>query len=145
MSIPPSSSTSQQFTYAASTSATVANGAYFPTPFHLQQSETYPKPYVAPPPTVMAPVYPPAPIGPVYSLPQYQQVSNSTFVCWISVFVFEFCLLGLFILDGFVIIAKTLCEVWSFCVLWSGFWGNGLILRFNWVFLWWCENRVVNL
>ncbi|KAJ6951595.1 RNA-binding protein 42-like [Populus alba x Populus x berolinensis] len=73
MSIPPSSSTSQQFTYAASQSATVANGAYFPTPFHLQQSETYPKPYVAPPPTVMAPVYPPAPIGPVYSLPQYQQ------------------------------------------------------------------------
>ncbi|KAJ6858239.1 hypothetical protein NC652_040720 [Populus alba x Populus x berolinensis] len=73
MSIPPSSSTSQQFTYAASTSATVANGAYFPTPFHLQQSETYPKSYVAPPPTVMAPVYPPAPIGPVYSLPQYQQ------------------------------------------------------------------------
>ncbi|CAK7341131.1 unnamed protein product [Dovyalis caffra] len=72
MSIPPSSSTSQQFTYAASTSATAANGTYFPTPFHLQQSDPYPKPYVAPPPTV----YPPAPIGPVYSFPQYQQAQQ---------------------------------------------------------------------
>ncbi|KAL9379229.1 hypothetical protein Peur_027711 [Populus x canadensis] len=81
MSIPPSSSTSQQFTYAASATsatatATAANGTYFPTPFHLQQSDPYPKPYVTPPPTVMAPVYPPAPIGPVYSLPQYQQAQQ---------------------------------------------------------------------
>ncbi|KAJ6762981.1 TRNA SELENOCYSTEINE 1-ASSOCIATED PROTEIN 1-RELATED-RELATED [Salix purpurea] len=74
MSIPPSSSTSQQFTYAAS--ATPANGTYFPTPFHLQQSDPYPKPYAAPSPTVMPPVYPPAPIGPVYSLPQYQQAQH---------------------------------------------------------------------
>lgn len=84
MSIPPSSSTSQQFTYAAS--ATPANGTYFPTPFHLQQSDPYPKPYAAPSPTVMPPVYPPAPIGPVYSLPQYQQVSNCIRIFRIWVF-----------------------------------------------------------
>ncbi|KAG6750684.1 hypothetical protein POTOM_045192 [Populus tomentosa] len=78
MSIPPSSSTSQQFTYAASATATAtaANGTYFPTPFHLQQSDPYPKPYVTPPPTVMAPVYPPSQIGPVYTLPQYQQAQQ---------------------------------------------------------------------
>ncbi|KDP23714.1 hypothetical protein JCGZ_23547 [Jatropha curcas] len=75
MSIPPSStsaSSASQFTYTTTTPT--ANGSYFPMPFHLQQSvQTY-----AAPPAVLpavAPVYP-APVGPVYSLPQYQQAQQ---------------------------------------------------------------------
>ncbi|KAJ8773350.1 hypothetical protein K2173_028527 [Erythroxylum novogranatense] len=82
MSIPPTStsmpstSSASQFTYGA----TATTASYFPTPFHLQQSDhlaQYPKPYVAPPPVqpVIAPVYP-AQIGPVYTLPQYQQAQQ---------------------------------------------------------------------
>ncbi|CAM8942012.1 unnamed protein product [Rhodiola kirilowii] len=67
---PPSASTSSQFTYA--------NGTYFPTPFHLQQtdrtasgSSQYPSAYVAP-------VYPAAPasVPGGYSLPQFQQAQQ---------------------------------------------------------------------
>ncbi|CAL1382926.1 unnamed protein product [Linum trigynum] len=79
MSIPPPSSASSasQFTYSApSTSSTQTNTSYFPTPFHLQQ------PYVvaAPPAPAAAPpavgsVYT-APVGPVYSIPQFQQAQQ---------------------------------------------------------------------
>ncbi|CAN1176788.1 RNA-binding protein 42 [Linum perenne] len=72
MSFPPSSSASStsQYTYSApSTSSSQTNNSYFPTPFHLQQ-----QPYAAPPPVVQqAPVYSAAPVGPVYSIPQFQQ------------------------------------------------------------------------
>jgi hypothetical protein len=133
MSIPPSSSTSQQFTYAASaTSATAANGTYFPTPFHLQQSDPYPKPYVTSPPTVMAPVYPPAPIGPVYSLPQYQQVSNCICICCIWEFFFYWCWLRFFDIEWFghgceIVLCKVCCSVF-----WSGFfWVSGKLGNFR--------------
>ncbi|KAG9131995.1 hypothetical protein Leryth_017199 [Lithospermum erythrorhizon] len=62
-----SSSSSQQFTYT--------NANYFPTPFHLQQSQ----PYIgaAPPPPISAAftpsLYPPPPPPPSYSLPQFHQ------------------------------------------------------------------------
>ncbi|CAM8904806.1 unnamed protein product [Rhodiola kirilowii] len=72
MSNLPSSSapTSSQFTYA--------NATYFPTPFHLQQTDPtaiaasqYPSSYAAP-------IYPaaPAPVTAVYSLPQFQQAQQ---------------------------------------------------------------------
>lgn len=159
MSIPPSSSTSQQFTYAASATsatatATAANGTYFPTPFHLQQSDPYPKPYVTPPPTVMAPVYPPAPIGPVYSLPQYQQVSNCIYICCI----WDFFLLMLVKVLWYRVIWLWLWNCYLFCVKFVvvyfevgfiGFRGNWVILGFNWVFcgnvkieMWICDYKI---
>ncbi|CAI0464783.1 unnamed protein product [Linum tenue] len=85
MSIPPPSSASSasQFTYSApSTSSTQTNTSYFPTPFHLQQ------PYVvaAPPAPAAAPpsvgsVYT-APVGPVYSIPQFQQFTSRHSSCF---------------------------------------------------------------
>ncbi|KAM7269738.1 hypothetical protein ACFE04_025235 [Oxalis oulophora] len=67
-------STSSQFTYSAN--------SYFPTPFHLQQQPPaavpqYPTPYAAAPPSVTAPIYPPAAAATAaYSLPQYQQAQQ---------------------------------------------------------------------
>ncbi|KAL3523735.1 hypothetical protein ACH5RR_016569 [Cinchona calisaya] len=72
-----SSSTASQFTYAS--------GTYFPTPFHLQQSQPYIAAAAAPiasvqlpaPPPVVPHVYPPpATIPTVYSIPQYQQAQQ---------------------------------------------------------------------
>ncbi|CAN1176782.1 RNA-binding protein 42 [Linum perenne] len=80
MSFPPSSSASStsQYTYSApSTSSSQTNNSYFPTPFHLQQQPyvvSAPAAAAAPPPVVQqAPVYSAAPVGPVYSIPQFQQ------------------------------------------------------------------------
>ncbi|XP_021684962.2 uncharacterized protein LOC110668147 isoform X1 [Hevea brasiliensis] len=78
MSIPPSStstpsaSSGSQFTYTTATAT--PNSSYFPMPFHLQQSV---QPYVAPPAVqpVVTPVYT-APVGAVYSLPQFQQAQQ---------------------------------------------------------------------
>ncbi|KAI5659952.1 hypothetical protein M9H77_28745 [Catharanthus roseus] len=71
-----SSMTSSQFTYS--------NSTYFPTPFHLQQPQTYvgqaaPIPTVqlpAPPPVVPSVYPPPAALPTVYSLPQFQQAQQ---------------------------------------------------------------------
>ncbi|WCJ39742.1 RNA-binding (RRM/RBD/RNP motifs) family protein [Euphorbia peplus] len=68
MSIPPSTSSSQ-FTYT--TPAATPTTSYFPMPFHLQQPV---QPYVAAAPAVQ-PVYT-APVGPVYTLPQFQQAQQ---------------------------------------------------------------------
>nr|XP_027098506.1 RNA-binding protein 42-like isoform X1 [Coffea arabica] len=71
-----SSTASSQFTYTT--------GMYFPTPFHLQQPQTYVAAaaaasilqFPAPPPAVPH-VYPaPATVPTVYSLPQYQQAQQ---------------------------------------------------------------------
>ncbi|CAI0449354.1 unnamed protein product [Linum tenue] len=79
MSIPPSSSASSasQFTYSApSTSSTQTNSSYFPTPFHLQQPYVVAAPPApAPAPPAVGSVYT-APVGPVYSIPQFQQAQQ---------------------------------------------------------------------
>lgn len=74
-------SSSAQFTYS--------NGTYFPTPFHIQQQQQLPQPYIgAAPPPVQFPapppvqfpspsVYPaPAAVPGVYTLPQFQQAQQ---------------------------------------------------------------------
>ncbi|XP_076900378.1 uncharacterized protein LOC143554524 isoform X2 [Bidens hawaiensis] len=80
MSNPPTASTSSsssQFTYSNT------NGSYFPMPFHLQQSQTYPSAAPPPPPPVVQypappPVYPPAPSSSVPGVyfPQFQQAQQ---------------------------------------------------------------------
>ncbi|KAI3967307.1 hypothetical protein MKW92_008114 [Papaver armeniacum] len=83
-------STSSQFTYS--------NGSYFPLPFHLQQQQQqqqpdpmaayqYPNSHIPPTPTYQIPAPAPSPHPPVYatpapattgySLPQYQQASET--------------------------------------------------------------------
>ncbi|XP_025013639.1 RNA-binding protein 42 isoform X2 [Ricinus communis] len=71
MSIPPSASSSSQFTYTTTTTPT-PNNSIFPLPFHLQQPPLQPYAPVQP---VVAPVYS-APVGSVYTLPQYQQAQQ---------------------------------------------------------------------
>ncbi|KDO44526.1 hypothetical protein CISIN_1g0258142mg, partial [Citrus sinensis] len=77
MSMPQSSSSSGQFTYAAAPAApTTANSSYFPLPFHLQQTDPTAVSQYPPPAAYPAPVVPSvyaAPVAPVYSLPQYHQ------------------------------------------------------------------------
>ncbi|CAI9091487.1 OLC1v1026536C1 [Oldenlandia corymbosa var. corymbosa] len=70
-----SSSASSQYTYSSS---------YFPTPIHLQQPQAYvgaptvsvPTVQLPVPPPPVVPVYPPATIPTVYSMPQYQQAQQ---------------------------------------------------------------------
>ncbi|GAY57970.1 hypothetical protein CUMW_183480 [Citrus unshiu] len=80
MSMPQSSSSSGQFTYAAAPAApTTANSSYFPLPFHLQQTDPTAVSQYPPPAAYPAPVVPSvyaAPVAPVYSLPQYHQAQQ---------------------------------------------------------------------
>uniref|UniRef100_A0A3Q7FZ71 RRM domain-containing protein n=1 Tax=Solanum lycopersicum TaxID=4081 RepID=A0A3Q7FZ71_SOLLC len=73
------SSLSAAATVSSSSQYTYSNGAYFPTPIHLQQQP--PQPYIgAAPPPVQLPypsVYPAIPATPgVYTLPHFQQAQQ---------------------------------------------------------------------
>lgn len=79
--LPMSSSSAAASSSTASSQFTYSNNTYFPTPFHLQQPQSYvgqptaiPQVQLSAPTPVVPTVY-----QPVYSLPQFQQVYTSNF------------------------------------------------------------------